>query len=54
MSVLHSFVINDPSYMFERVLRIPRVINMLGIEFTRVVAVFFFYKFDKYTLYKLT
>ena len=39
--------------MFERVLRISRVINMLGIEFTRVV-VFFFYKFDKYTLYKLT
>ena len=28
---------NDPSYMFDRVLRIPRIINMLGLEFTRVV-----------------
>ena len=28
---------NDRSYMFDRVLRIPRVINVLGLEFTRVV-----------------
>ena len=35
--VLNMPVLHDSSYMFDRVLRIPWVINMLGLEFTRVV-----------------
>ena len=26
---------NVPSYMFDRVLSVPRVINMLGLEYTK-------------------
>ena len=36
-SVTQGSVENGPSYMFDRVWRIPRIINMLGLEYTRVV-----------------
>ena len=38
-SATQDSVENDPSYLLDLVLRIPRVINMLGLEFTRVVNV---------------
>ena len=36
-SVIQDSVQNGPSYMFDRALSIPRVINMLGDESTRIV-----------------
>ena len=38
-SVAHGSVENDPSYMFDRFLSIPWALNMLGLEYTRVVDV---------------
>ena len=36
-SVVQGSAENAPSYMFDRVLRIPWVLNMLGLECTQVV-----------------
>ena len=38
MSVLHRVSVeNGTSYMFDRVLSIPRILRMLGLEYTRIV-----------------
>ena len=36
-SVTQGSVENSPSYMLDRVWRIPRVINKLGLEYTKVL-----------------
>ena len=40
MPVLHRVsVVKATSYMFDRILSIPRILSTLGLEYTRVVSV---------------
>ena len=38
-SFIQGSVENAPSYMFDRVLSIPRVLNLLGLEYASVVNI---------------